>query len=108
MVFEKMVTPLLHFYGLLQIMGGWFEYMYRTPGFDQVYNVFNTYTPLGYTMLRNSDNWALAATFNVNMYVRMPSSSSLQCTGMFEQANFTTDGRKIALAFLPGSQSAGK
>lgn len=81
-------------------MGGWYEYLYRTPGFSPAYNVYNNYSALGYIYRRDAYSWMLAATSNVFMYLESPQSNGQrQCIGMFEQTNFTSDGQKIALSF---------
>ena len=89
---------------LLQFMGEWYEYMYRTPGFEPAYNVYNNYSTLGYTFRRDSNSWALAATSNVFLYIDSAQRNG-QCLGMFEQTNFTNDGQKIALSFYENQSS---
>ncbi|GAU98813.1 hypothetical protein RvY_09906 [Ramazzottius varieornatus] len=85
---------------LQEFMGGWYEYLYRTPGFSPAYNVYNNYSALGYIYRRDAYSWMLAATSNVFMYLESPQSNGqLQCIGMFEQTNFTSDGQKVALSF---------
>ena len=84
-------------------MGDWYEYMFYTPGnFSPCFNVIHTHSPLGYARLRDSTNWTLVTHSQVNVYVSTSAAPTVQCLGIFEQANFSANGRQAVLAFQPG------
>ncbi|XP_055328867.1 uncharacterized protein LOC129581681 [Paramacrobiotus metropolitanus] len=82
-----------------KMMGGWFEYMNRLPGLRPMSNTINIYTPLGFSVLPETNNWGLVTSFNVFQY-NGAIASTAKCVAIFEQSNLTADGRKIATPLI--------
>ena len=82
--------------------GVWNEYRFHTPPGTEAMNVYNIYTPIGVV---EGNPAAIAYNWTIG-FNSIP--HSLACLQVWEQANFTTNGRKDGFSWFPANNEFGK